>query len=225
MRLREKVEASTNGRGRPASLAIIPPARRRRLSLAVLAVLMAVGSALVFAVLWMNAGDRRPVLAVVAPVAAGQAIEDADLGVVRVSVDPLLDPLPADARSEIVGQVAAVDVAAGTLLTAVQLGGDDALQPGQALVGLALRGGQVPTTAQPGDRVEVIQTAPAGASADGSPDGLGQVLAAGEVFAIESTGDAAGGVLVSLRVAEQDAPSVAGAAAADRVSLVLVADR
>ena len=46
-----------------------------------------------------------------------------------------------------------------------------------------------------------------------------------EVFAIEPTDDAADGVLVSLWVAQQNAPSVAGAVAADRVSLVPVADR
>jgi hypothetical protein len=38
--------------------------RQRRWSLALLAVLLTVGSALAFVVLWLNAGERRPVLAV-----------------------------------------------------------------------------------------------------------------------------------------------------------------
>ena len=229
MALREpRVRPSTDGQGRRSALAgPVAPARRRRLPLTVVAVLVAAGSALVFALLWLNAGDRRAVLAVAGPVAAGQVIEASDIGVVRVSVDPQLAPLPASARAEVIGQTAAVDLVAGTLLTDAQVGGESLLPAGQAVVGLALDGGQVPTPRlRTGDRVRVVATTVPQASVQDSTAGdgaLGRVIAEGEVFGIEPLVDGAAGVLVSLVVDEDVAPEIAGAAAADRASLVLVA--
>lgn len=229
MALREpRVRRSADGQSRRDAVgASVAPVRRRRLPLTVVAVLVAAGSALVFALLWLNAGDRRAVLAVAGPVAAGQVIEASDVAVVRVSVDPQLAPLPASARTDVIGQTAAVDLVTGTLLTDAQVGAQSLLSAGQAVVGLALDGGQVPTPRlRTGDRVRVVATTLPGASTQDSTAGdgaLGRVIADGEVFGVEPLADGAAGVLVSLVVDEDVAPEIAGAAAADRVSLVLVA--
>lgn len=96
----------------------------------VVAVLVAAGSALVFALLWLNAGDRGAVLAVAGAVAAGEVIEAGDVAAVRVSVDPVLAPLPARARADVIGQTAAVDLVAGTpLRSRRRTGGDGPVPP------------------------------------------------------------------------------------------------
>jgi flagella basal body P-ring formation protein FlgA len=130
--------------------------------LAAIAMLAAAGSALAFAVLYLNAGNRRPVLAVTAPVPAGATIQAADLTVVQISVDPQLAPLPATEQSTVVGQPAAADLLPGTLLTRAHVGAASPVQPGQAMVGLALQSGAVPSPQlRAGDLVQVIETLPA----------------------------------------------------------------
>ena len=60
-----------SGPGRSAPALVPGGGRQRRWSLALLAVLVTVASALGFVVLWMNAGGREPVLALRRNVAAG----------------------------------------------------------------------------------------------------------------------------------------------------------
>src|SRR4029450_7011773 len=131
------------GRGRPAPALVPGGGRQRRWSLALLAVLITLASALGFVVLWMNAGGREPVLALRRNVTAGQTIEADDLQVVRVAADPGidpiassppaptagrpaphpgLDPIASSARDDIVGRPAAADLLAGTLLVPEAVG-------------------------------------------------------------------------------------------------------
>ena len=212
---------------RPAPRRFVPPQGRRRLPVVAVAALVAVGSALVFAVLWMNAGDRRAVMAVAAPVAAGEVLEAEDLTAVRVSADPQLSVIPASARQEVVGRRAAVDLVAGTLLTTAHLRSGSPVAAGRAVVGVALDAGRLPAARlQPGDRVQVVQTLPPTGDPAATGDGpLGRVIADAEVAAVHAGDEAvaSGSALVTLDLAEGDAPQVAGAAAADRVSLVQVA--
>ena len=126
------------------------------------------------------------------------------------------------------GRRAAVDLVAGTLLTTAHLRSGSPVAAGRAVVGVALDAGRLPAARlQPGDRVQVVQTLPpTGDPAAASGDGpLGRVIADVEVVAVraEGTDAGSGSTLVTLDVAEGDAPQVAGAAAADRVSLVQVA--
>jgi hypothetical protein len=206
-------------------LRFVPPVRRR-LPLVAVAVLVAVGSALLFAVLWMNAGDRHPMLAVAARVSAGEVIDAADVAVVRVSIDPGLHPLPASAREQVVGRRAAVDLVAGTLLTDAHVGAGSPVAAGRAVVGVALGPGRVPASRlQAGDHMQVVQTLPFAGDPSASGDDLGRVLCDATVIAVASGSDelAAGSTVVTLEVAETDAAAVAGAAAAEQLSLVQVA--
>jgi hypothetical protein len=217
---------------RPDDAGVAPASmRRRRWPLALVAALVALGSALVFAVLWLNAGNRQPVLAIARPVPAGQVLSGDDLRVVRVSSDPGIEPIPASRRREVIGQTSTSGLVPGSLLTKGQLGGSvTLLGPGQAVVGVALKGGQLPTpNLKVGDQVLIVQTPPPGAasvtsdaSGGASTQGSGFVLGSGRVFGIEKAEDGSGDVVASLSVAREIAAAVVGAGSAERVSLVLV---
>ncbi len=212
------------------------PTRQRRWSLALVSILVTIGSALAFALLWVNAGGREPVLAVARPVPEGQLIEAADLAVVRVSADPGLRPVGADRRAAVIGQSAAVDLVPGALLTQGQWGDASLLAEGDVVVGVPVPREQLPSgRLQPGDQVLVVLNASSSAPADldggaGRPAGsvapgsLGRVLAEARVFASDELVDGSTAV-VSLAVPREGAPDIAGASAEGRVSLVLVPDR
>jgi hypothetical protein len=208
---------SSNGHG--AGLRVAPaPSGRRRLPLAAVAVLAAVASALGFAAMYISAGSRQPVLAVGRTVPAGQVIQGEDLVVANVSPDPAIDPLPASARSEVVGRAAGSDLVAGSLLTEAHLGSESLLAPGESVVGVALRGGQLPTSSlRRGDRVIVALTGVPDAA-----DSVGRRVGEARVWELEPLGDSSGTMVISIVVPESDAPSLMGAAAAGRISLGLV---
>lgn len=210
----------------PARTAAAPgPRRQRRWSLALVGVLLTVGSALTFAVLWMNAGDRVPVLAVARDVPAGSTIAAGDLEVVRVSADPGLEPIAAGRRADVVGQTAAVDLVAGTLLTDAHLGEGTLVEAGDAVVGLPLTDAQLPTTdLRPGDTVVVVDTTPPDVSAPAA-DGTATPaapLGEGRVLSIVDTDDDQGARLVSLVVDEEVAGAITAAAANGTARLYLV---
>lgn len=212
------------------------PTSQRRWSLALVSILVTVGSALTFAVLWVNAGGRQPMLAMARAVPAGQLIEADDLAVVQVSADPGLRPVPAAQRAAVIGQSAATDLVPGALLTQGQWGDASLLAEGDVVVGVPVPREQLPSgRLQPGDKVLVVLNAsssdPVDAGGGGgrpsgsvAPGSLGRVLAEARVFASDELVDGATAVL-SLAVPRDSAPDVAGASAEGRVSLVLVPDR
>jgi SAF domain-containing protein len=133
---------------------------------------------MVGALLYLRTTQQSQVLAVARSVAVGHALTDADLTVLSLSIDPRIRPLPATARSQVVGQVATVNLVPGTLLLRRMITSQSLLRPDEGLVGLAVKAGQVPEQLAPGDLVRVVRTpAPAGTS-DADPGGadLGDVL-------------------------------------------------
>ena len=77
----------------------------------------------------------------------------------QVSTDPALDPLPASQADTVVGQRAAVDMAAGTLLTRAQVTATVLPAAGMTIVGVGLPAAQMP--GEPllaGDRVRIVAT-------------------------------------------------------------------
>src|SRR3546814_5856237 len=73
--------------------------RQRRWSLALAGVLLILGSGMVFLLVFVNAGDREPVLAIAREVPAGQVISGADLQIVRVGADPGVSTISEARRS------------------------------------------------------------------------------------------------------------------------------
>lgn len=191
----------------------------------------AAAGALLFAVAVVGAfqvagGDRRPVLVVAHAVAAGERIKASDLGEAKLSADPALRPVPAARKGEVAGRVAAVGLLPGTLLTSAALAEGPLVGPGRAVAGIGLKSAQLPYAGlRAGDRVAVLRTVPAGASAGGSaegaPPGAPALVADARVFAV-APADASGTTLVSLDLAADEVAPVATAAAAGQVSLVLL---
>src|SRR5260370_20722993 len=80
--------------GGRAAVPASPRPRRRSWALAVIGVLGVAVCALVFAAGWVQAGDLKPVLAVLHDVAARQLLTAADLPVLRVRASRPVSPVP-----------------------------------------------------------------------------------------------------------------------------------
>lgn len=207
--------ARLNGARRPA--VELPRSRRRRVPLALAAALGAVACALLFALLYRSAGERDLVLVVARDVPAGRTITAEDLAARQVSSDAGIATVPAGQRSAVIGQAAAVDLVAGGLLSAAQVGPPRDLAEGEAIVALALPDAETPTVAA-GDTVQLVLTD----AVDGAGS-KGEVM--GEARVVEVAVDGGGALSVSVAVDERRAAEIASAAAADRVRLVRVAGR
>jgi hypothetical protein len=219
---------------------------------------MAAASALVvfasiaaFSGIYSSAGHQSAVLIVTGTIEQGQRITAADLGQASVSISKGVDPIVVSDAPELSGKRASVTIPAGSLLTLGDITGSPVVPAGDAVVGIALKAGQLPSTGLvAGEQVMVVQTASpgapvnsaiassgtasgtSGASGDGSTDSDGSGVAStgvlvpqATVFDVEASepNDADGGAtLISITVASTLAAVVATAAAADQVSVVLL---
>lgn len=181
----------------------------------VLVVLCALGT------YWLTqrSAERVTVVGVARDVSWGELVTSADLVQVEVVNDPALKPVPWSDVSSLVGQHAAADLQAGSLLTAKSVTGAEVPGPGDALVGVSVKQAQMPvTTLRPGDRVLLVTTAdttaqPASAATAGAIEAT--------VFTVGST-DSSGARTVDVVLAEDQAARVASASAAGKVAIVLV---
>jgi hypothetical protein len=170
-----------------------------------------------------NAGHRHSVVVIRRPVSAGVAIRPGDLGEARISSDPQIHALPGAERTRVIGRTAAVNLVPGTLLTLGELSNGPFVEPGSAVVGLALKPGRLPPEVKTLDRVMLVETA-SGASTSGASlgSGSGSVLASNaRVSSVQQSSDGQTTV-VSVVVAADQAPAVAAAAAQDQVTVVLL---
>jgi hypothetical protein len=209
------------GPARPAPT-LAPGGTRRRWSLALVAVLITIGSALAFVVLWMNAGGREPVLALQSDVAAGQTIEADDLTVVRIAVDPGILPVASSARDQVIGQPAAVDLLAGSLLVAEAVGDDAGLDANTAVIPVPVPPEKMPAGLETGDRVIILYTPPSsGTDTSVAADEIGD----GRVFDVRPPEDTGSDIGVSLTVDNVILPQVAAAIQSDQIILAKTSPR
>lgn len=215
----------SNGHGSPATISLAPPGRRVRMPELVVGVLVMSVFAL-GAVLWhLSAVDRSPALAVVGTVERGDVISADDLRVVYVSSDDAVARMSESQMTEVVGRVALVDLAPGTLVTRSVVADRPTLEQGEGIVGLSLDPGGYPDLGlAPGDRVTIVRSGDAAvpeATADEDESGPGNVIAreATVVSVEELTGDRR---LVSVLTTEADAEAVAAAAGSGSLRLVQV---
>jgi len=194
------------------------PVRRNRGRIAAAVVLMVVCGWLA-AVVFLSVGDRREVVALGRSVPRYQELTEDDLRVVRVAADEGVSTLPAGRIDDLVGRVAATDLAPGTLLSEKQLlaEGQRAVGDGEAVVGTLLAAADSPDTLPRGARVQVI-VRPATGSVDGTTETIrGWIL---DVAWAEQA--AGGGRKVSLVVPAESAETVAAGASEKRVSVVVL---
>ena len=203
----------------PAGLRLARP-RERRTPWIVLGVLVIAGSALAFGTWSSSLGERELVVVAARDIQQGATVTADDVRAVRVALDGGATAIPAGNLRSLVGRVVATPVARGAIVHPSQLADGPILGNGEAVVGVALAPGAVPTeTLRVGDRVQVVEVSqPNGSNRSAG----GRVLGVAHVFALRELDDTSRNVVVSLRVAATDATAIADAAGADRVRLVLL---
>ncbi len=230
------------GSGESQELRLAPPApaRRPHVPQLVVALFLVALFALLAVVFYTQATAREPVVALAVDVARGEAITPDMLQVVYVSTDDAVALVSPDASAAMLGQRAIGDLEAGTLVSGSLFVDNTALGAGEALVGLSLGPGEYPSPfLAVGDHVAVVRTVRDSAElaaaigevaprlpAEGelpppAPGVADLVLADAVVFDISEIGTQ-GGLFVTLRLAEDDAPIVAAGHAANAVRLVQI---
>lgn len=208
---------SSNGQGARHAVDVRPPGRLLRVPELAVGVLVTVVFAL-GAVLWhLSAVEKVSALVVASRVERGEVIDASDVRVAYVSSDDSLARLDGSQLDRVVGRVALVDLAEGTLLTTSVVADAAAVAEGDGVVGLSLDPGAYPARGlAPGDRVNVVRSADV-ADLDTDPTVIARDAT---VFAVDEL--ASDRLLVSVLAAEADAEAVAAAASAGGLRLVLV---
>jgi hypothetical protein len=202
--------------GGQASVTPAPRLRRRPL-LVIASVAAVILGALLGAWTWSSTSNTHDVVALRQTVTRGETITQSDLMTVQVGLDPALKTIPGDRVARLVGQRAAMDMAAGSLVTAADV--TKAVVPGKGMsvVGVALppslmpgepllTGDQVRIVATPGEQGDVGQQLPEAISAT--------------VVGLYPNGEN-GQTVVSLEVPQEQAAELAARAATGKVALVL----
>jgi hypothetical protein len=215
---------SPNGTGsgarRPARLTA---SRRRRPAVwgAGLA-LIAVGAAVATSAS-LSAGAKHDVLALSRAVPAGRTLAGDDLRTVRVATDSSVATVPAAEESSVVGQRTSVDLVANSLLTAGALAGAAVPASGQALLGVALKAGQLPSRSlSRGDHAELIPTASPPSTTPGPSSASAAPVPVAVTVDAEGAVGSDGTTIVDLVLPANAAPQVAAQAAAGQLVLVLL---
>lgn len=146
----------------PAPDAVRPPTggKDRRAVVAVASLVVICASVASFVSLYSSAGHKTAVILVQQALVEGQPITAAQLGQADVSVSSGVAVIPVAEASIVLGKRAANAVAAGSLLTPGDLTSAPTVPAGSAVVGLALKDGQFPSSGLvPGEQVMVVQTA------------------------------------------------------------------
>jgi len=199
--------------------------RRKPLFYVICVGLMCLG-AVVSAFAFTRASHAQQVVAVADTIHAGQTITSADLKLVNLSSDSDLQTIPASQQSTVVGQVALLDMAAGSIVTPESYGESVIPAKGQAVVGLSLTPAQMPAgSINVGDRVSLVAV---GDEASGTFFDSAEVIE-GTVVAVSvpradgtSGGDPqTGNSVIDVSVPANTAPGLAAKAAGGKVALVL----
>lgn len=207
---------------RRAATLRFPEERRRsssRLGQWLVAVLMVVTSVTAAAWLYVQKGSTTEVLVVSRPIAAGHVLSAADLETAEVSgIQDAIAVIDADGA---IGQVAAVALVPGQVLTTAALTSSPVPAAGERLVALSLPAGRLPSGLAPGSAVEVLAAPAPGQGGAGAELKAPEVLAPqSTVFDVVTADD--GTLVVTLRVPDEAADSVAAHSAAGRVTLVQI---
>ncbi|WP_226363721.1 SAF domain-containing protein [Pseudonocardia abyssalis] len=195
----ERVEAATP---RP----LRPRRSSRRL---LLAVTLGLIGALLGAYAYRGAVVREGVVAMARPLSFGSVVQLSDLREIQLPLDSGLTWVTWDDVGTVLGQLAATDLRAGQTLTPDSVSPNRVPAPGEAVVGLSVEAGRVPSAAlAPRDEVLIITGA-------GSPPKRATVVRAGDV-------DVSGRRDVDVLVPQADAEELALASVDNRVAIVLL---
>ncbi|WP_435200895.1 SAF domain-containing protein [Janibacter sp. GS2] len=192
-----------------------PPKLRRRPMLIAASVLLTAVGALLGAWLLTGLSGTQSYIAVGEDIQRGDKITESDLVRTQLRADNAIAPLRWEEQRIAVGQYAAVDMAAGSLVTRDSVKAENAPKAGYTAVGLSLVPGQTVSGDLPtGSPVWVVMV-PSNTDVGTEPE-----KKAGSV-ARESMSSDGTTKLVDVMVKEKDAPAVAAAGARQEVSVVL----
>ncbi|MFD8078230.1 SAF domain-containing protein [Streptomyces sp. NPDC059718] len=207
--------------------------RRRRPGLIALSVALIAAGGLSGAVLYSSSGHRTAVVVVARDVPVGTRITEADLATASIALDPAVRSVNASRAGGLVGQRAATDLKAGSLLAPSQVTDQSLLGPGEQLVGVSVKPSQLPATPLvPGEKVLIVSTpdpngAPSRTATNGNgptaENGVEPVTLSAKVVAVGRPATATGAVVVDVAVPATDGPALAARAATGNVALVVVA--
>ena len=193
----------------PANRRAPRAARERKPGLAALALLLIVGGALGAAYLVVQNGHRVAAIEITQPLGAGQRIPPNALREVEIAPGAGLGYVPWSEAGQVTQFYAATAIPSGTLLSGAMVARTNNLAAGKAVLGLALKDGQLPDGLQAGDRVNVYEVSDAAQSYPGT---AGSVLATDAmVLGISAPAAASSQSAIDVRVAL--APAAAGAVA------------
>lgn len=160
-----------------------PIKQRRRPALIGLGVALVALGGVGAAYLATSVTDTQQVIVINENVPRGTQIQEQDLGRADITVDPSLDQVPFADAGSVVGQVAAFDLVAGSILTTTSFTSETVPGEGEALVGVAVTRAQLPSVALvPGDNVVIVATPQPG---DAPPKGAPQEIPATVVGVIQ----------------------------------------
>ena len=223
----ERVAAPLNGAGTPAGpeggLLPSPPKARRRWGLfAAMAALVCLGA---LGNVWLHQAttNAKQVVAARTTIERGSIITRDQLVTVQVGSDPALRSVPASALADLVGKRAAVDVAAGSLLTTDSTTDKQIPGTGHSLVGVGVMPAMMPgTKLMAGDRVRIVATPSqvgVPAATPGAPTSVAAVVVS-TFTGTDTTGQGAQ-TIITVDVPSGDAAQLAAMAASGKVAVVL----
>lgn len=168
-------------------------------------------------VLYNQATTSRPVLVATRTIPRGETIKQSDLRVADVAGSGVAS-VEAERLSEVIDQVALLDIAEGTMLTPVSFG-QTKVRVGTSQIGLRLTPGRVPVREMPaGTPVRLVAVA-AKSDQGSAPPGEILVATATVVTAARATPDGSA-VMLDVEVPADRAVVIAQLAAADRIVVV-----
>src|SRR6266545_359333 len=172
-----------------------------------------------------NAQARTPALVAAATVQPGEVIKASDLRVVELSVPAGIAYLPASARNDIVGRVAAERLWAGKVLGPGSVSQAPPLAPGMVAFSLLLpQEAAVAGDIRAGDRVAVLASPPSDQTAKPDSRSATTILFTEvPVLSVRQASSAEGeGLLVTLSLRLEEARALAEARATGRMDLALL---
>ncbi|KDA06953.1 hypothetical protein DC31_00235 [Microbacterium sp. CH12i] len=201
---------------RPAAVGQ-PTKSRRRIWMIALGITIVLIGALATWYVTTTTSQTVSVLTIKSDVQRGEAITQEDLTTISIAGGQSTDTLTASQASTVVGQVAAVDLPAGSLVTSANVLDTLPVPENHSIVGIALTTSQLPSyRLSAGDAVRLVDTP----VAQGEPPTEDPTTFKATVFT--STYDETNQVwIIDVVVPTREAASIAARAATQRVSIVL----
>ena len=194
----------------PAGRRLPGAPRERKPALAALAVLLILGGALGAGLLVIQSSKRVAAIEISQQVGAGQRIPLSAMQQVQITADSGLAYVPWDEAGQVARFFTVSAIPQGTLLTREMVATAGTPVAGKAVLGLALKDGQLPHGLQDGDHIDIYQVSDA---QETCPGGSGGTLAADATVLAVGTPSTISGSTAIADVEVALNPSDAGAVA------------